>query len=375
MAHKEEKPRPSLRERMTPHAWAQNLNDHPSPVPDRRGSILVHGRGTISLDEGRWSLGAEWKLFGWSCGAAFGIGEEYDLQGSVRVPGVAFYWHVSTPMTRWLRKWAGYRERELSFAVHDWLLTFYPWVDPMGGWDSNKRWWQQSPSIHLKPTEWRVWSWLRKRLGITQKDTQEVLYERRLLVALPDVVTPVTFRWMRNVYFRWPFPPVVREGWIAEPEKPLPIPGKGFGDDAIYKMSLGSDCPRVEDAVGRVVASVYQTRLRRDGSELMKDSLPAQIEKLEAELQQCRQRAGDPVAAPTATSAQAVARGWKKGSILFKMNHLREGAVFETATLADVVGNGKAIELASKIELIGPDGQTRRVLKDKDHHGRTEEDS
>lgn len=257
--------------------WMQNLNEIPGPVPDRYGSILWYGRGSVHTEDRRWKLGAEWKLGGWSCGAAFGIQSEEDLGGSLRVPGVALHWHASTPLTRWLRERAGYHDLEVSFAIHDWLLTFYPWVDPMGGWRSDGRWWQQATSLHLHPREWTIWRWLRKHLGVQNESYRETLVERRVLVALPEAVTTVVFRWERQVYRDWPFTPRVYENWTAKPENPLPIPGKGENswdceDDAIYAMSFGTDCLHLEDAVGRLVASVYKDRLRRGGSELMSPS-------------------------------------------------------------------------------------------------------
>jgi len=251
--------------------WTQNLNILPGPVPDRHGSILWHGRASLRDDSDRFHFGVEWRLGRMGFGASVGILSDDDVGGSLRLPGLSVYWHASSPVTRWLREKTGYREREVSFSVHDWMLTFYPWVDPMGGWSSAAPWWSQSILINLDPVEWGVWRWLRRMIGASQRHTEETLMEKRVLVALPEGTTAVVFRWKRSVYPRWPFRAQVIERWHVEPEKPLAVPGKGENswdcdDDAIYAMSLPADVYALHDAVG-AVSAVYRDRMRYAGSE------------------------------------------------------------------------------------------------------------
>ena len=262
----------------------QNLNDLPGPA-DEHGPIWKHGRGWLWFggEEGA-HLGVEWVLGGTSCHASVRVGHDEDDGGaSLAVPLLgALYVHLT------LRRGRTRPSREVRLSIHDWAFWWNIWRDPFDSWSSDTPWWRHG-NLHFRPRDWRIWRLIRKALGRNRYGERivsgaplfnpddilrtRVLWSRTVLVPLPEGSVPCVFAWTLFETGDWPYPAQRWRAFVVTPATPLPVPGKGenswdCGPDAIYSMSMSSDCTRLDDAVGRVVASVYRDRLAYAGSEV-----------------------------------------------------------------------------------------------------------
>lgn len=134
--------------------------------------------------------------------------------------------------------------------------------------------WHTSGSWSTRTPRWQTGSWhpLDTLLGRTRYSTVP-LGTYRAAIPLPEGSVPATFVFERATWRRprWPRWPLLRtRAYVdVEPDRPLPVPGKGdsawdCGDDALYRMSFPAQS--VEEAIGHVVQEVLRERLRHGGS-------------------------------------------------------------------------------------------------------------
>lgn len=246
----------------------QNLNDKPG---GRRGSGVRHGRAWLTLSE-RYGLQVnwEWVVGGKSCHASVTLkkSEDRGLGLSLAIPLVgAIYLTLSGGPLAWLAlkvlpEWNfdDGEDRTFEVSVHDWAIWWTVWRDRMASWS------RQVP-------RWRQGSWhpLDTFLG-KQKYSERPFHTGEIVVPMPErsyrgTIVLSEDTWKRP---RWPFSRrLVRAKVDMLKGEQIPEPGKGenswdCGEDALF--GWGGPAESVSDAVGKIVATVTRTRLKRGGS-------------------------------------------------------------------------------------------------------------
>jgi hypothetical protein len=239
---------------------SQNLNEK---VGGRKGNILWHGRAWLYNDkQSSHVMSAEWVLFTHFCHFKIGILDEEPLSLSFACFLFAVWlnfdihaWHA--PLRKFFRV-EGYEDRELSFSWHDNGLYWNLWTPSME-WSKVKHGRRQG-AFH--PVDFIF--------GKT-KYSEIPISECNVEVPMPEGVYPAKIRlleaqWKRP---RWPFTWLRSRRAEVTPLKPIPFPGKGenswdCGEDATHSMICSADT--VEEAIGKMVASVMRDRMRYGGS-------------------------------------------------------------------------------------------------------------
>jgi hypothetical protein len=267
----------------------QNLNEKPGAAgAERYGSMLANGRAwlrRLTADGEDYKPGAirvEWvhgKRVGWGAEIAFDP-EDREVTVAFGLLG-AHYWISLTALPARLfellpmnahrpgRKYP--HERRIGLRFHNGAAWFAFWEDEME-WRSKDPW------------------WMRGRVGLDDVAdivfgkiaySHQVLETRPVSIPMPegvhDAIAKRTLsRWVRP---RFPWYPVSRESYGVQIDIPKGIghPGKGedahnVGDDAVFGIS--TDASNVEEAIGKLVASVLRSRMRYGGSHTFTPSAP-----------------------------------------------------------------------------------------------------
>lgn len=148
--------------------------------------------------------------------------------------------------------------REIRVDWHDGALWWSLWHSPHE-WESKTPGWRNG---NFSPVNWLLG---RHQYSSTELDRQAIripfpegTYDAEVILTEDS--------WKRP---RWPFVRRMRRADVRI-ERGIPIPGKGenswdCGEDAIY--SLYTAVHSVNEAVGKLVANVYQSRLRYGGAD------------------------------------------------------------------------------------------------------------
>lgn len=251
----------------------QNLNDKPG---GRTGSPIRHGRAWLHAGRRREAR-IEWVLGKLDFSLAVAFSGDEDIHGHVCLPLVALYWGLESPLASWVARRLSYShtsrtykdkagapmvfydETRCGVSIHDWTIRLQPWTLDME-WNSKDPWWKRGVSLNIPDF----------LLG-SPKHTQRVLEKLPVLVPMPERAYAGTCKvieraWKRS---RWPFPTRLITTSIDMNEgEQIPFPGKGenswdCGEDAIYGFSTPARTP--EEAVGKLVASVLESRRRHGG--------------------------------------------------------------------------------------------------------------
>lgn len=259
--------RDALEERGLHFHW-QNLDERPGDADEASGALWRHGRAWLrplatdpTAARPEIGFGAEWMIG--ELGAAFGLRvEDRELTLHGALPGISLWLHgepLPATLGRALRSLAGATEREdvelgvrILGGVVSWELLL-----PTGRW----RW------GHAGGARWRS-GWV--RLVPETTFSSEPIGDLRLV----DVPMPEgSYRWSVQMErcavhsFLRRDEIVLRAHCEALEDQQIPIPGKGenswdCGSDALSALTtIGAQS--VEDAVGRIVSSVLETRRKR----------------------------------------------------------------------------------------------------------------
>lgn len=211
-------------------------------------------------------------------GLNFNPHDEKPFHGSALAPPVGLYWAVESGGARDIAQsvvgripgdmGSKYSGREFRLAAHDGALWWSLGADD-AGWPSRR-------------PRWRYGSF--RPLGFHCRHGEPlVIGERDVLVPLPErsyraraVMTRAGWGWSR-LPRRFDKVCYTVEITTYEGEQ-IPIPGKGenawdCGDDAVF--SHAGPSRSIEDAVGRLVASVLETRAKRGGASWTPERLGA----------------------------------------------------------------------------------------------------
>lgn len=245
----------------------QNLNEGPDGQPKgwpHHGRCWLWRRDEVVL---RFS----WDLWSRFCGVSIGSDDE---DGGIALfaalPPVAFWLTLPAPLRRWLDTpfWARWNERHgghkgshrytalkmADVSVHDWTL-FWSFLCFDWGWS------RQMP-------RWMSGSWRPGRtfFGRWIYETK-MLEQRAIVVPMPEGEYRGEAE-LRQAVRGHRFSPLKHRNIEVEIrlEQPIPYSGKGenswdCGLDGLHGMSC--QARSIEDAIGRVVASVLETRRRR----------------------------------------------------------------------------------------------------------------
>lgn len=234
-------------------------------------ALPIHGRAWLRHESG-YSFRVEWNFGSSTCGArlSFTPHDEDTLSGMAALPPIALYWGLEAPFRGWLRRvvdrLAGgksdvsdkYGARELSVNIQDWAVWWDLWVDP-GGWSSKRPRWRDG-SFHA--LDWLLGKRVHKSV---------VLDEGEIVVPMPEGVYRGHCKLSEDTWKRprWFVTKRVRRAHIDMTE-PVPFPGKGenswdCGEDALHGST--TQARTFGDAIGSVVASVMNSRLRHGGKD------------------------------------------------------------------------------------------------------------
>lgn len=237
------------------HFHWQNLNERRASAGGNIPTGLPrHGRAWLRGKRHEGHI--EWALGGFRCGLALAAKDEGWLL-TISVPLVSLWLGLNGPIA-----YRGYgEERELSWRIFDWAFWWNHWTPSMSWSSRTSRW--RNGVFHFNDF----------LLGKTRHSTR-----------------PLAWRWVRipmpeRVYYgaacleeaswgraRWFTKRVTRCEIKMLPGEQVPFPGKGenswdCGEDATYGMT----CPAssVDDAIGKLVASVLCSRTRNGGRDWM----------------------------------------------------------------------------------------------------------
>ncbi len=235
----------------------------------------LHARAWVHEDDDRYAtvLRLEWHLPTRHFGArAHFTRDDMPITASLQALLFGLYVSADHPRLRRLRNWvlavfpgdmrADWSGRNFGIGVHDWALWWDVGSDDYGWTCTRPRW---------KDGSWRPFGFLRRQ------GEPEILEEREVLIPLPERSYRATARLERT---HWGFDKLPRffdredrhvDLKMADGEQ-IPVPGKGenswdCGEDATFGMY--GPARTIEDAIGKLVASVLRTRHRRGGSRWM----------------------------------------------------------------------------------------------------------
>jgi hypothetical protein len=238
-------------------SW-QNLNE------DRKGDPKgwpYHGRAWLHLNKGVVaSYNFSWHLWSRFCGVSFKVRPDCEgtFAASVALPPFAFWFNVDA--RGWLRKladkvvalqpsdmgdkvtWSG---RELSLRVHDTAVWWNVWVCDHGWTSSRPRW--RDGSFHP--------------LGRNMRQGEpRVIEERDALIPMPERAYRATVR-LEETRWGWTRLPRFLDKKTTSAEVKM-YPGEEIPHRGDATFSQYSPAASVEDAVGRMVATVLKNRRR-----------------------------------------------------------------------------------------------------------------
>lgn len=143
--------------------------------------------------------------------------------------------------------------REFRVAFEDGAARFSLWHNPHD-WNSRDPWWMQTYSFHFADFF----------MG-RQKHTKETIETRDVLIPMPEGSYPATVEFVRAKWKRPRWFALVKTCADVKMDRGIPFEGKGenswdCGEDAMN--SMWTPAASIEDAIGKVVASVMKDRRR-----------------------------------------------------------------------------------------------------------------
>lgn len=245
--------------RMTWWLAQRGIGWHGQNLNARRGGghgpMWQSGRCWLRWD-GRGVLRVEWKIPSSFLHVCFEVGGdlgEDDYSVSLATP-LAAIWVTLADLRRQPRR---RNDREISVKWHHGTLWIYLWSDT-NEWRSTDPWWQR---ITIRPAD--------LLLG-KQRYSTVTLSDEQVSVAMPEATYQASVRIFESTWYRprWPWPRRMVRADIDVAGDGIPIPGKGensydLGDDAIYGLTVPAGT--VPEAIGRLVASVLESRRRHGG--------------------------------------------------------------------------------------------------------------
>lgn len=227
---------------------------------DKRRSFLAwlrKGRGVLYLTE-RLSVSAEWH---WFTMRWFHVGLQVggwgDDDATLACCPCLWGLYLSVDgLPKWLRRWLPEEERECSLGVHDGCVWINPWTR-VHEWRSKDPWWRKGLVLHVD-------DWLRGRRDYKA----EVLQERDVLVPMPEGSYPARARLERCTWSRKRWWSLVLKRVTIDVDNGIPHEGKGTesyncGEDGTYSLTCPADT--IEEGIGKLVASVLESRKRYGG--------------------------------------------------------------------------------------------------------------
>lgn len=249
---------------------SQNLNtrtdDHGRTVD--RGSMWIEGRAWLHIKS--FCIGFSWctlrKARFTIIGLSLNSGDGNQIQFELGIPWLLTFWLTfESPLFKlimpgiWTKSyvrpgemWFMPVEREMGISIHDGIIWFRLWSNPLE-WDSRQPWWWEFNFDYVDFI-----------LGKSKTETR-VVDQGQVNVPMPEGNYLVKYEKLLKINKR---PRWFAQKWTAfdlDLLKPIPIPGKGenswdLDDDAIHNMY----CPAatLEEAVGKLIASALRTRRR-----------------------------------------------------------------------------------------------------------------
>lgn len=229
---------------------AQNLNEKPD---GKTGSMLRHGRCWLRFSEPYCGpeLRLEWNIptSHWHLGIEFG--DEDNIQYSLACGLFAVWFAIGGLRWKWLPS-----DRKCEVTFHHRALWINLWTRRWE-WSRTAPWWRRGLVIHFDDL----------LLG-KARYTKETLSTHDALIPMPEGCYPATVKVERQTWKRprW-FARTRMSCWVEIPGG-IPFEGKGTsswncGEDGMW--GCGSTGPSVEEAIGRAVASVLESRRRYGG--------------------------------------------------------------------------------------------------------------
>lgn len=227
------------------HFHHQNLNEKRN---GKCGPLWRHGRCWLRFRE--YGRGPEFRLEWQALSGDFRLGVSFRDEESISLSfacGLVSLWFgIDHLRWRWLPS-----ERVCEIYWFEKALWVHPW-GRRHEWRKSDPWWVRGFTIHFDDL----------LLGHA-KYSDETLSTKDIVIPMPEGSYPATVRMFESTWKRprWFARRIIR----ADVEVPAGIPhdGKGenswdCGEDATYGMTCQADS--VEDAIGRVVASVLRSR-------------------------------------------------------------------------------------------------------------------
>lgn len=250
----------------------QNLNERPGQ-PD--GSIIRHGRAWLYGDSHSSLAHAEWVVFTRHFHFNFDLGGrgDDDMLGVSVACGLFAFWLIINPPRLHARllkffRVEDYEDRTFSLSFHDRALYWNLWTPSME-WDKKKHGRRQGAFDPLDFIFGRT------------KYSEIPISEHVVEIPMPEgpykaTVKMAEARWRRP---RWPFIWTRLRRAEVTPLMPIPFPGKGenswdCGEDATHSMTCGAET--VDEAIGKMVASVMRDRRRNGGENWRPQAVAAQ---------------------------------------------------------------------------------------------------
>ncbi len=246
------------------HMFFQNLNE------DRtRKKILgepkgVPYRGRAHLRILDFTFSWEWDLWTTHTGARLYVNDADDaFEFFIGFPPVGLWWSFGSPsLSRLAQRLTGrgYTTYALSFGIHDAAIWWNIWTP-------RDEWTRATP-------RYRNGSWHPIDTFLGKHVYREGVGEtHHVLIPMPEGGYPATIKvaadsWKRPLWFR-----VTRHRARVEIPSGIPHQGKGenswdCGEDALFELTCAA--ASVEDAIGKVVASVLESRRKYDGNRMAK---------------------------------------------------------------------------------------------------------
>lgn len=211
----------------------------------------LHGRCRLYI--GKRTLGLEWAFPKLKCGLGL---SEYDGRLVLGVSPLfgSFYISYTPPFGSKLVKFM--QDREIGIKVHSGSIWISPFTDTMS-YKGADPWWRRGVTIDLGDL----------MLGKAKYSSHE-LSETEVNIPMPEKQYPATVKMHLDTWKRrWPFKRQILRATVDIPGG-IGHPGKGenswdCGDDGLYGLTC--PCDSVEDAIGKVVTSVLESRRRYGG--------------------------------------------------------------------------------------------------------------
>lgn len=259
---------------------SQNLNEKPGDDwGNASGPMWQHGRAWLHLpikdDEHRTrSIGVSWRIPTHFYHIGMDIGDcEEELQFSFACGLFALWIEFENFMPRaWrdrlYKKYGWELPLELEVSYHDGSV-WWNLLTPRDSWDSKTPKWRNGSFNFMDFVFGRM------------KYSNRVYDERRVVIPMPEGNYEGTCKlkeatWTRPRWSRWPLTRAVLRADI-EPDKPIPIPGKGenswdCGEDATHSMTCAARTH--EEAISKLVESCLSRRTRYGGANWLPEVKP-----------------------------------------------------------------------------------------------------